>query len=76
MGCVGSGDIDDEAAVGVAGPDGGVGVADRFQREAPRIDLGDELPHLGEPGRLAQDGAVMGAALVGEQRQQGDHARV
>jgi hypothetical protein len=51
-------------------------LVDRVEPEPLGDELGAQRAGLDEPGRLAQDLAVMGAALAGQQREQGEHAGV
>jgi hypothetical protein len=69
-------DIDDDLAAGGAIPDRLVGIGDSRQGEVPGIEDRDHLAGLGQAAGRPEDFPVMGSALAGEQRQQGENAGI
>ena len=69
-----SADVDHDLAGGIVAFERAIRLANRRQRETSRIDAGRELAGLVQPGRFAQNVAVMRAAFTRQHRQQREHA--
>src|SRR5450631_1249947 len=67
-------DVDHDLARRIVAFERAIGVVDRRQREMPGIDARRDLAGSDQPGRLAQDLALVGTAFARQHRQQSEHA--